>query len=142
MLGIKKKLLNYWIFIFASILFAMHFFMIECSYDVIDLFIFVIYDVQYVVATYGSKINWIYVFANHKWIIRVLNALVFMFLGVHLKKMFSFVNLLFKLYIYVFSSRFKNFIYLKNDMSSFSFNFFKDWNIWFACVCRYCCENE
>jgi hypothetical protein len=31
--------------------------MIECSYDVIDLYIFVIYDVQYVVAAYGSKIN-------------------------------------------------------------------------------------
>jgi len=29
----------------------------ECSFDVIDLFIFVIYDVQYVVVTYGFKIN-------------------------------------------------------------------------------------
>jgi hypothetical protein len=44
----------------------MHFFMIECNYDVIDLFIFIIYDVQYVAATYGSKINYIYVFANRK----------------------------------------------------------------------------
>ncbi len=35
----------------------MYFLIIECSFDVIDLFIFVIYDVQYVVATYGSKIN-------------------------------------------------------------------------------------
>ncbi len=34
----------------------MQFLMIECSYDVIDLSIFVIYDMQYVVA-YGSKIN-------------------------------------------------------------------------------------
>ncbi len=35
----------------------MHFSMIKCSSYVNDLFIFVIYDVQYVVATYGSKIN-------------------------------------------------------------------------------------
>jgi hypothetical protein len=31
--------------------------MIEYSSNVIDLFIFVIYDVQYVVPAYGSKIN-------------------------------------------------------------------------------------
>ncbi len=31
--------------------------MIECSFDVIDLSIFVIYDVQYVAFTYGFKIN-------------------------------------------------------------------------------------
>jgi hypothetical protein len=31
--------------------------MIKCSYDVIDLNIFVIYDVQYVIVTYESKIN-------------------------------------------------------------------------------------
>ncbi len=35
----------------------MHFFMIECSFDVIYLFIFVIDDVQYVVVAYGSKTN-------------------------------------------------------------------------------------
>ncbi len=35
----------------------MHFLMIECSFDVIYLFIFVIYDVQYVVVAYGSKTN-------------------------------------------------------------------------------------
>ncbi len=35
----------------------MDFLIIECSFDVIDLFIFVIYDVQYVAITYGSKIN-------------------------------------------------------------------------------------
>ncbi len=35
----------------------MHFLMIECSYDDIDLSNFVIYDMQYVVAAYGSKIN-------------------------------------------------------------------------------------
>ncbi len=63
----------------------MHFLMIECSFDVIDLSVFVIYDVQYVVAKYGSKITQIYVFANHKWTC-ILNALVFMFLGVCFKK--------------------------------------------------------
>jgi hypothetical protein len=36
--------------------------MIECSFDVIDLCIFVIYDVQYVAFAYGSKINWTFVF--------------------------------------------------------------------------------
>jgi hypothetical protein len=40
----KKTLPNFWIIVFAFILFAIHFCMIECSYDVIDLFIFVIYD--------------------------------------------------------------------------------------------------
>jgi hypothetical protein len=40
--------------------------MIECNYDVINLSIFVIYDVQYFVTTYGSQINWIFVFAKHK----------------------------------------------------------------------------
>jgi hypothetical protein len=55
------------------------FFMIKCSYDVIDLSTFVIYDVQYVATTYGSKINWIYVFSNHKWTSLILNALYFMF---------------------------------------------------------------
>ncbi len=54
------------IFVFASILFVIHFYMIECSSNVIDLFNFVIYDVQYVATTYGSKINWIFVFGNHK----------------------------------------------------------------------------
>jgi len=76
--------------------------MIECSYDVIDLYIFVIYDVQYVVAAYGSKINWISIFANHKWATRILNVLVFMFLRVHFKKICGFVNLLLKLYIYMY----------------------------------------
>jgi hypothetical protein len=46
--GITKSIPNFWILVFASILFAMHFLMIECSSNVIDLFICVIYDVQYV----------------------------------------------------------------------------------------------
>jgi hypothetical protein len=40
--------------------------MIKYSYDVIDLFTFVMYDVQYVATAHGSKINWIFVFAKHK----------------------------------------------------------------------------
>jgi len=117
------------------------FFMIECSSNVIDLSIFVIYDVQYVAFSYGSKINWIYVFANHKWTTCILNALFFMFLGIQFKKMCSFVHLLFKLNIYVLSSRFKEFKSSKNDISSFYFKCFKDWNIFFSCVWKYCCEN-
>jgi hypothetical protein len=38
--------------------------MIECNFEVINLSIFVIYDVQYVVVAYGSKINWIFIFVN------------------------------------------------------------------------------
>ncbi len=35
----------------------MQFLMIKCSFDVIDLSIFVIYDMQYVTVAYGFKIN-------------------------------------------------------------------------------------
>jgi len=35
---LRKALFNFWILIFAFILFTMHFCMIECSYDVIYLF--------------------------------------------------------------------------------------------------------
>jgi hypothetical protein len=35
----------------------MHFLLIECTSNVIDLSIFVIYDVPYAAITYGSKIN-------------------------------------------------------------------------------------
>jgi hypothetical protein len=40
--------------------------MIKCSFDVIDLSIFVIFDVQYDVVAYGSKKIGIFVFTNHK----------------------------------------------------------------------------
>ncbi len=70
---------NFWILAFVFILFTLYFSMIECRYNVIDLSIFVIYDVQYVVTTYGSKTNWIYVFINHKWTTPILNALVLIF---------------------------------------------------------------
>jgi len=46
--------------------------------------------------------------------------------------MCGFVNVLLKLNIYVLSSKFSNFRYLKNDISSFSFKSFKNWNILFA----------
>jgi len=78
----KQTLPNFWILLFAFKLFAIHFCRIEYNFDVIDLFIFVIYDVQYVAIAYGFKINWISIFANHKWTTRVLNALVFVFLKI------------------------------------------------------------
>jgi len=117
------------------------FLMIKCSCDVKILFIFVIYDVQYVTTTYGLEKNWISAFANHKWTTCILNALRFMLLEFRFKKMYDFVNLLLKLNIYVLSSRIKEFRYLKHDISPFSLKFFKDWNILFACVWRYYCEN-
>jgi hypothetical protein len=80
--------------------------MIKCNFDVIDWNIFVIYDVQYVITAYGSKINWISIFANHKWATHILNALVFMFFRIYFKKMYSFVNFLLKLNIYELSSKF------------------------------------
>jgi hypothetical protein len=83
---LRKTLPNFWIFVFAFILFVIHFCMIKYSYDVIDLFTFVMYDVQYVATAHGSKINWIFVFAKHKWTTHVLNALVFMFLRVRFRK--------------------------------------------------------
>ncbi len=48
-----------------------------------------------------------------------------MCLRVCFKKMYDFVNLLLKLNIYVLPSRFKEFKYSKNDISSFSFKSLK-----------------
>jgi len=48
-----------------------------------------------------------------------------MFLRVHFKKMYSSVNLILKLNIYVFSPNFKYFKYFKNDISSFLINILK-----------------
>ncbi len=56
----------------------------------------------------------------------ILNALVFMFLGVCFNKMCDFVKFLLKFNIYVLSSRFKEFRYLENDISSFKKKSFKD----------------
>ncbi len=47
------------------------------------------YDVQYDATKYGSKINWISIFANHKGATCMLNALVLILDGVHLRKMFE-----------------------------------------------------
>jgi hypothetical protein len=82
LLSVEKKLPNFWILIFAFILFTIQLCMIKCNYDVINLSIFVIYDMQYVATPYGSKTNWISMFANHKWASCALNALIFMFLRV------------------------------------------------------------
>jgi hypothetical protein len=54
---LRNVLPNFWILVFAFILFAIHFCMIECNFDIINLFIYVVNDVQYVVTPYGSKIN-------------------------------------------------------------------------------------
>jgi len=102
---LKKTLPNLWILILAFVLSKMHFSIIECNFKVIDLSILVMYDVQYDAATYGFKINWIYVFANHKGAARMLNAWVLIFDGVHYKKICGFNNLLFKLNMHVFSPR-------------------------------------
>ncbi len=60
----------------ALIVPKIYFSIIECNYEVINLSILVMYDVQYDVVAYGCKINWIYVFANHKGTTHMLNALV------------------------------------------------------------------
>jgi len=54
---------------------------------------------------YISKINWIFVFVNHKGVTHMLNALVLIFDVVDLRKICGFINLLLKLNIYVSSSR-------------------------------------
>ncbi len=54
---LRNALPNFWILVFVFILFAMHFCTIDCNYNLIDLSIFVIHDVQYVVIAYGSKIK-------------------------------------------------------------------------------------
>jgi len=67
------------------------------------------YDVQYDATTYGSKINWIYVFANHKRITCMLNVLILIFDNFHSKIFFSFINSFVKLNMCVSSSRSKSF---------------------------------
>ncbi len=79
--------------------------------------ILLIYDLQYDVVAYGSIINWISIFAHHKGIAHMLNALVLIFDGVLLKKMFGLINLLLKLNMYVSSSRCR-FLNSKNVMCS------------------------
>jgi hypothetical protein len=43
--------------------------------------------------TYGSKINWLHVFANHKGTTCMLNVLVLIFDSFHSKKICDFINL-------------------------------------------------
>jgi hypothetical protein len=57
LLNIEKKLPKFFILKFASILFVMHFCIIKCNFDVLNLSIFITYDVQYVVITCRFKIN-------------------------------------------------------------------------------------
>jgi len=82
---------------------------LDCNYDVVDLSILIMYDVQYDATTYGSKINWKYVFANHKGTTRMLNALALIFDSFHSKKICGFINLFLKLNMYVSSSRCRSF---------------------------------
>jgi len=58
--------------------------MIECNFDVVYLFMCHIWCVRCCHYIWVQN-NWIYVFRNHKWIC-ILNALVFMFMGVHFIK--------------------------------------------------------
>jgi len=54
-LALRKSLFNYWILVFACILFTMHFLMIKCTYDVIYLFTFIIYECDLLQLHMGSK---------------------------------------------------------------------------------------
>ncbi len=136
----RKTLPNFWIFVFTSILFAIHFCMIECSFDVIDLSKFIIYDVQYVAATYGFKVNWIFVYANHKWVTHVLNALVVMFLRVHFLKMCNSINLLFNLIYMYFHQGSKNLSFLKMIYLHFFLKIQRLIFLFNLCM-EVCCEN-
>jgi hypothetical protein len=97
------------------------------------------YDVQYDAATHGFKINRKSVFANHKGAARMLKALVLIFNGVHLRKMFGINNLLLKLNMYVFSSRCSRFKNSKNVIFSSILKYFKILKTCFACCCTFFC---
>jgi hypothetical protein len=113
----------------------------RCNLKAINFYIFIIYNVQYVVVTYVYKIKWIFVFAKQKWAACILKTLEhFMFIKVQLKKT-DFINFLFKLNLYVFSLRSKEFENWKYDIYIYNFKSFKDGNILFAYVCKYCFEN-
>jgi hypothetical protein len=104
--------------------FLMNFCIIKCNFDITHLLILIMYDVQYNTTTYGFKINWIFVFVNHKRITCVLDALVLTFDGVHFGKVCGFINFLPKLNMYISSSRCKNIKNSKKVMFSFFFEFF------------------
>ncbi len=69
---------------------------------------------QYDAIVYGYQINCIFVFANHKGTTHVPNTLIIIFDGIRFRKMYGFINLLLKFNMYVFSSRCKSFLKLKN----------------------------
>ncbi len=52
---------------------------------------------QYDAIVYGSKINFIFVFANHKGTTHVPNTLIIIFDGIRFRKMCGFINLLLSL---------------------------------------------
>ncbi len=116
--ALKKTLLNLWILVFTSTLSKLHFSIIECNFKVIDLSILVMHDVQYDATTYGFKINWIFIFVNHKRTTHMLNAWVLIFDGVHLRNIYNFNNFLLKLNMYVSLSRCSRFQNSENVMFS------------------------
>jgi hypothetical protein len=67
------------------------------------------YDVQYDAVVYGSKINCIFVFANHKGTTHVSNTLIIILGGVPFRKMCGIINLVLRFNMYVFSPRCKSF---------------------------------
>jgi hypothetical protein len=67
----------------------------------------------------------------------MLNALVLIFDGVCLRKMFGFINLLLKLNMYVSSSRCNRFKDFKNVTFSFVLKCFLNSKTFIACYCKY-----
>ncbi len=69
----------------------------------------------------------------------MLNALVLIFDGVHLRKIYDFINLLLKLNMYAFSSRCNR---LKNSENVMFLSILKSLKIsktFVACCCKYFC---
>ncbi len=117
----------------------MHLSIIECNFNVTKFSIVVMYNVQYDAIAYELKINWIYVAANHKGLACMLNALVLIFDGVCLKKMFGFINLLLKVNMYVSSSRCSRFKNLENVMFSLVLKSFKNSKTFVTCCSNFFC---
>ncbi len=74
LLNIEKKVTIFFKKKIASILFVMHFCIIKCNFDVLNLFILITYDAQYVVIHVGSRWIKYLIFANNKWVAHILNA--------------------------------------------------------------------
>jgi hypothetical protein len=69
----------------------------------------------------------------------MLNALVLIFDGVHLRKMFGFINLLLKLNMYVSLSRCSRFLNSKNVVFSLVLKSFKNAKKIVVCCCKWFC---